>query len=84
MILVEPLPKADLYISVIGQYRMSDGSIIYSEASKLRLSNKPKEKITYRFTWATGGFFSRARARNCKLIVSSDAEETPEIYVVYK
>lgn len=84
MILVEPLPKADLYISVIGQYRMADGSIIYSEASKLRLSNKPKEKITYRFTWATGGFFSRARAKNCRLIVSSNAEETPEIYVVYK
>lgn len=84
MILVEPLPKAELYISVIGQYRMSDGSIIYSEASKLRLSNKPKEKITYRFTWATGGFFSRAKARNCKLIVTSNAEETPEIYVVYK
>lgn len=84
MILVEPLPKADLYISVIGQYRMADGSIIYSEASKLRLSNKPKEKITYRFTWATGGFFSRPRAKNCKLIVTSNAEETPEIYVVYK
>lgn len=84
MILVEPLPKADLYISVIGQYRMADGSIIYSEASKLRLSNKPKEKITYRFTWATGGFFNRPRAKNCKLIVTSNAEETPEIYVVYK
>lgn len=84
MILVEPLPKADIYISVIGQYRMSDGSVVYSEPSKLRLSNKPKEKLTYRFTWATGGFFSRVRARNCKLIVSSNAEETPEIYVVYK
>lgn len=84
MILVESLPKADIYISVIGQYRMSDGSIVYSEPSKLRLSNKPKEKLTYRFSWAAGGFFSRARARNCKLIVSSNAEETPEIYVVYK
>lgn len=84
MILVEPLPKADLYISVIGQYRMADGSIIYSEASKLRLSNKPKEKISYRFTWTTGGFFSHARAKNCKLIVTSNAEATPEIYVVYK
>lgn len=84
MILVEPLPKADLYISVIGQYRMADGSIIYSEASKLHLSNKPKEKITYRFIWATGGLFSRPRAKDCKLIVTSNAEETPEIYVVYK
>ncbi len=84
MILIETLPKTDLYISVIGQYKMTDGSIIYSEPSKLRLSNKPKEKLTYRFTWATGGFFSRAKAKNCKLIISSNAEETPEIYVVYK
>lgn len=83
MILVEMLPKTDLYISVIGQYKMSDGSVIYSEPSKLRLSNKPKQKITYRFTWA-GGFFSRAKAKKCKLIVSANAEETPEIYVVYK
>lgn len=84
MILVEMLPKTDLYISVIGQYKMADGSIVYSEPSKLRLSNKPKEKINYRFTWASGGFFGRAKAKNCKLIVSSNAEETPEMYVVYK
>lgn len=84
MILVEMLPKTDLYISVIGQYKMPDGSTIYSEPSKLRLSNKPKEKITYRFSWRTGGFFSRAKAKNCKLVVYSNAEETPEIYVVYK
>ena len=44
MILVETLPKSDLYISVIGQYKMPDGSIVYSEPSKLRLNNKPKEK----------------------------------------
>ncbi|WKY49035.1 fibronectin type III domain-containing protein [Eubacteriaceae bacterium ES3] len=84
MILVETIPKTDLYISVIGQYKMSDESIIYSEPSKLRLSNKPKEKISYRFTWGTSGFFGRTKAKNCKLTVSSNAEEIPEIYVVYK
>lgn len=84
MILIETVPKTDLYISVIGQYRMSDGSIIYSEPSKLRLSNRPKEKITYRFTWGTSGWRRKAKAKNCKLIVSSNAEETPEIYVAYK
>lgn len=84
MILVETLPKSDLYISVIGQYKMPDGGVIYSEPSKLRLSNKPKEKITYRFIWSSGGFFSRAKTKNCKLIVNSTAEETPKIYVVYK
>lgn len=84
MIVAEMLPKTELYISVIGQYKMPDGGVVYSEPSKLRLSNKPKEKITYRFNWASGGFFGRAKAKNCKLIVSCDAEETPEIYVVYK
>lgn len=82
MILIETLPKTDLYISVIGQYRMSDGSIVYSEPSKVRLSNKPKEKITYRFTWGTTGFF--VKEKKCKLIVTSDAKETPKIYVAYK
>lgn len=84
MILIETLPKTDLYISVIGQYKMTDGNIVYSEPSKLRLSNKPKEKITYRFKWGTGGWFGKAKAKNCKLIVSSNAEETPEISVAYK
>lgn len=84
MILIETVPKTDLYISVIGQYKMSDGSTVYSEPSKLRLSNKPKEKITYRFTWGSGGWFGKAKAKNCKLVVSSNAEETPEIYVAYK
>lgn len=84
MILVEMPPKTDLYISVIGQYNMSDGSVIYSEPSKLRLSNKPKEKITYRFIWGTSGFFGRPKAKNCKLVIFSNAEETPNISVVYK
>lgn len=84
MILVERLPKEDLYISVIGEYRMADGNVVYSEPSKFRLSNKPKEKITYRFTWESGGFFRKAKAKGGKLILSSKAEETPEIYVVYK
>ena len=83
MILVETLPKSDLYISVIGQYKMPDGSIVYSEPSKLRLNNKPKEQIEYRFSWASS-FFGKLKAKNCKLIVSSKAAETPEIYVVYK
>ena len=84
MILIETLPRTDLYISVIGEYRMPDGSIVYSEPSKLRLSNKPKERISYRFSWGTGGFFGKTKAKNCKLIVSSNANDTPEIFVAYK
>lgn len=85
MILVEPIPKADMYVSVIGQYKMPDGSVIYSEASRMRLSNKPKEKITYRLTWESAGFFgSRAKAKGCKLIIQCNAPETPEMKLVYR
>ena len=85
MILVEPIPKADLYVSVIGQYKMPDGSVIYSEASRMRLSNKPKEKITYRLTWESSGFFSaRSKAKGCKLIIQCNASETPEMKLIYR
>lgn len=85
MILVEPIPKADLYVSVIGQYKMPDGSVIFSEASRMRITNKPKEKISYRLTWEAGGFFSsRAKAKGCKLIIQCGASETPEMKLIYR
>ena len=82
MILVEKLPSSDLYITVIGQYQMPNGTIIYSEPSKQKLSNKPKEKITYQFIWSTTGFFTKKK--KCKLVVKTQAKETPQIEVVYK
>ena len=85
MILVDPVPKTDLYISVIGQYKMPDGTVVFSDASKLRLSNKPKERITYRLSWGSGGLFSsKAKAKNCRLLVQCAADETPEMKLVYK
>jgi tetratricopeptide (TPR) repeat protein len=84
MILVETPPKADLYISIIGQYKMPDGSTVYSDASKLRISNKPKKKIKYRLTWGGGLFSSKPKPKDCKLYVISDAEETPVLKLVYR
>lgn len=84
MILIENPPKADLYISIIGQYKMSDGSIVYSDASKLRISNKPKKKIKYRLTWGGGLFSSKPKPKDCKLYITIDAEETPILKLVYR
>lgn len=84
MILIESPPKADLYVSIIGQYKMPDGSIVYSDASKLRISNKPKQKITYRLSWGGGLFSSRPKPKDCKLYVSTSAEETPTLKLVYR
>lgn len=85
MILIEPVPKADLYISVIGQYKMPDSSVLYSDASRIRLTNKPKEKITYRLMWESAGLFgSRTKAKGCKLIIQCNAPETPELKLVYR
>ena len=84
MILIESPPKADLYISIIGQYKMSDGSVVYSDASKLRISNKPKQRISYRLGWGGGLFSSKPKPRDCKLYVSTNAEETPTLKLVYR
>ena len=83
MILVESPPKTDLYISVIGQYKMPDGSMVCSEPSKQRISNRPKQKIRYYMTWAEGLFTSRRKPKDCKLYVFTDAEETPTLRLVY-
>ena len=84
MILIESPPKADLYVSIIGQYKMPDGNIAYSDADKLRISNKPKQKITYRLSWGGGLFSSRLKPKDCKLYVSTSADETPALKLVYR
>lgn len=84
IILIESPPKADLYISIIGQYKMPDGSVVYSDASKLRISNKPKQRIFYRLSWGGGLFSSKPRPRDCKLYVNTNAEETPTLKLVYR
>lgn len=82
MIVVERPAKTDLYVTVIGRYKMPDGSIAYSEPSKLRINNKPKQKITYQMVW--GGGFWGAKARNAKLIVKTGAPEIPQMKLVYR
>ena len=84
MILIETPPKDDLYISIIGQYKMPDGSVVYSDSSKLRISNKPKKKIKYHLTWGGGLFSSKPKPKDCKLYVTTDAEETPVLKLVYR
>ena len=84
MILIETPPKADLYISIIGQYRMPDGSVVYSDTSKLRISNKPKKKIKYCLTWGGGLFSSKPKPKDCRLYITTDAEETPILQLVYR
>ena len=85
MILLEHLPKDDLYVSVIGEYRLPDGTTLFSDPSKMRLSNRPKGMLRYNFRWTGGGrLFARQRTKHCTLTVTADRDETPEIFVVYK
>ena len=84
MILVPNVAKEDLYISVIGQYSFGAGNIIYSEPDCLRINNEPKKSIKYKFIWKTEGILRpRPVAKGCRLIVTSDADEIPEITAVY-
>ncbi len=76
------LPQKELYITVIGEYKLADGSIIYSAPSKMILNNRPKAVIFYWLEWGTSGLFNKkAHAKNCKLIIESDAKEIPKMFL---
>lgn len=77
------LPPKEIYITVIGEYKFSDGSAAYSAPSTLILSNKPKEIVSYRLEWGTSGIFKKElHAKDCKLIIESTARPTPEMFLV--
>ncbi len=76
------LPQKELYITVIGEYKLSDGSAIFSAPSKLCLNNRPKSEIFYHLEWGTSGLFNKkAQAKNCKLVIESDAKKTPQLFL---
>lgn len=83
MIVIEPIPQDDIYVSVIGEYTVSGEEIIYSETSKLKLSNKPKSIIKYSLAWIKSGLFGN-KIKACKWIIETSAEEIPELWLVYK
>lgn len=77
------LPPKEIFITVIGEYKFSDGSAAYSEPSTLILDNRPKEIISYRLEWGTTGFINKTvHAKDCKLIIESDAKSTPKMFLV--
>ena len=77
------LPPREIYITVIGEYKFSDGSAAYSEPSTLILNNRPKEIISYRLEWGTTGFINKTiHAKDCKLIIESAARPTPKMSLV--
>lgn len=76
------LPPKILYITVIGEYKLSDGATIFSAPSKFILNNRPKSVISYFLEWGTSGLFNKkAQAKNCKLIIESDAKEIPKLFL---
>lgn len=77
------LPQKELFITVIGEYKLGDGESNYSEPSTLTLNNSPKEIISYRLEWGTSGIFKKEpHAKDCRLIIESDAPATPKMILV--
>ena len=77
------LPQKELFITVIGEYKFSDGSSAYCAPSTLTLNNRPKEIISYRLEWGTSGIFKKEiHAKDCKLIIESNAPSTPKMFLV--
>lgn len=82
MILIEKIPEKELYITVIGEYRLNNGSIVYSEPSKMRVNNMPKQQLSYKFSWLGTGLLNRLIDKSCRLTITSNGNDLPVIYVV--
>ncbi|MBR1398158.1 MAG: zinc ribbon domain-containing protein [Selenomonadaceae bacterium] len=83
-IIVHSPPPTEIYLTVIGEYKMHDGSTVYSEPSEYMINNRPKAEINYWLEWGSSGYFSKTpRAKNCKLIIETSAEYTPNLYLAY-
>lgn len=82
MILVDKLPEKELYITVIGKYIVNDGSIVYSEPSKMRVNNMPKQQLSYKFSWLGTGLLNRFMDKSCRLTITSNGKDLPAIYIV--
>ena len=81
-ILQQRLPPKEIYITVIGEYKFDDGTVVYSAPSTLILNNRPKEIISYYLEWGTSGFFTKeVHAKDCKLIIESEAHLTPKMFL---
>ena len=84
VIIVHSPPPMELYVTVIGEYKLGNGSIIYSEPSTHIVNNRPKAVINYYLEWGTSGFLSKTpRAKNCRLVIETEAEYTPTLYLAY-
>ena len=76
------IPEDKIFVTVIGEYKLGDGSTIYSPPSTLTLDNRPKIEISYKLEWGTVGFINKTfHAKNCKLIVESNAQSTPKLFL---
>jgi len=82
-ILQTHLPPKEIFITVIGEYKFSDGTAAYCAPSTFTLNNRPKEIISYRLEWGTSGIFKKEiHAKDCKLIIESNAQPTPKMFLV--
>lgn len=83
-ILVPSVPTAEVYLTVIGEFKLSDGTTVYSNPSRFMINNRPKSVINYWLEWGTSGLLKKKpTAKNCKLIIESTADYTPTLYLAY-
>ena len=85
VITVEYVPQEDLYLSVIGEAVLPSGEQIFAEPALMRICNAPKRVISYRMTWAAGGFPRRRQPRGAMLRIrvhGSGGEDIPEMKLV--
>lgn len=81
MIYVDKLPKDDLYVSVIGEYDMS-GTPVFAETARIRVSNKPRQLVSYRIYWEKN--LLGRKKKEGQLALVCEGEMTPALHLVYR
>ncbi len=78
-LIIQRIPEKDLCFTVIGEYKLSDGTVILSQPSNMRINNKPKTEIRYRINWNRGFLGIK---KDEAPVVEIECEETlPEMYL---
>lgn len=76
-IVVNKMPEALLYVSVIAQYG-SGAQAYFSPVATKEVSNMPKEKIKYRLIWREEGMFKKRQVRKgAKIEICLDGNRIP-------
>lgn len=79
-LIIPHIPEQELCFTVIGEYRMQDGTAVLSAPSNMKINNKPKTEIRYRIRW-NKGIFGIRKAEEPYIEIECKEKSLPELYL---